>query len=93
MTGAESKTSIEQWLIRLVFTLLGLLGGLGGSQLTILNRMGDMKTDAAVRDERIAHNSDQLGTVMDMQQQSLQLMTRMVDQNNLLIQQVLTTKP
>ncbi len=82
----------EEWLIRLLILLLGLLGGVGSAHTFIVRKVNRNERDIAVNETRLINVEHQVRANAEMGQKQLELMTRIVDQNNLMIQKIIAAR-
>jgi len=89
----------EGWIITVLVGLLGFAGGVGFAQLTIVRRLNEIAVSVmqAMESGKSAHHrldevKQEVDEVKKDQRQMLAMMTKLVDQANLLIQKILMEK-
>lgn len=85
-----------EWLIRILFAVIGLLGGVGVAHIAILRRLNETIVEQAKqgRDIKSAfggleQHDKRLDRLTSIQTLTMEHMTKVVDQNNLLIQKII----
>ncbi len=83
-------------LTNVLFTTIGLLIGLGGMAVWVKKSQDDqaIKLQAAEKDIEQLHNEDdhlseRVNQAISLHQEAVRLVTKVVDQNNLLIQKMI----
>lgn len=78
-----------QTIINVLLTLLGFAAGIGVAHFGILRQLNKIKTDVAVQEIKLKQAQSAADLALTLHQETLTLQTKMVEQNNLLINQII----
>lgn len=78
-----------QTIINVLLTLLGLAAGIGVAHFGILRQLNKVKTTVAVHDVQLNSVQTDMDRALESQHQAITLITKVIEQNNLLINQII----